>query len=311
MYAERIEKMRAEGLLTDAQAEALLASMSPLAGGGPRRVPRKSSIVTVAAAICIAVALLSLGFVAIYSTGADPAGTEIQDVSQTLNIPGGTGAMNKTLSTLTSTALLLLPLVLIIAAFAWFYNGIVNREERVYEAWSQVESNLQRRADLVPNLVETVSRYMRHERETLTGVVDERGDALNPLADALDRLIADQQRAAGQGGVELDDEAALARLAETQAVLGNSLGNLVAVVESYPNLRSSDQFLSLQAQLEGTENRINVARMEFNESVGAYNSAIRRLPGTLIAGMADFRRKAYFETRDGAGEPVEVDFDRD
>jgi LemA protein len=83
------------------------------------------------------------------------------------------------------------------------------------------------------------------------------------------------------------------------------------VAESYPNLRSGDQFLSLQAQLEGTENRINVARMEFNQSVGDYNSAIRRLPGTLIAGMANFKRKAYFETEDGADAPVRVDLDRD
>lgn len=219
--------------------------------------------------------------------------------------------MSRTLSTLTSTALLLLPLVLIIAAFAWLYNGIVNKEERVYEAWSQVESNLQRRSDLIPNLVETVSRYMRHERETLTDVVEQRADGLNPLSEALDRLIADQQRASEQNGAELDDDAALARLAQAQSVLGGSVRHLVAVAENYPSLRSGDQFLSLQAQLEGTENRINVARMEFNQAVGDYNSAIRRLPGTLIAGMANFRRKAYFETGDGAGAPVQVDFDRD
>jgi LemA protein len=310
MYAERIERMHAEGLLTDAQAEALQASLSPLADRGQRRPPRMSSIVTVIAVICVAGALLALALVA-YTTGADPAGTEIQNVSETLNIPGGTGAMNRTLSTLTSTALLLLPLVLIIAAFAWFYNNIVNKEERVYQAWSQVESNLQRRTDLIPNLVETVSRYMRHERETLTGVIEERADALNPLADAVDRLIADQQRAAEQNGAELDDEDALARMAQAQAGLGGSLRHLVAVVESYPNLRSGDQFLSLQAQLEGTENRINVARMEFNQSVGDYNSAIRRLPGTLIAGMASFKRKAYFETEDGSAAPVKVEFGRD
>ena len=311
MYAERIERMRAEGLLTDAQAEALRASLSPLAESAQRRPPRLPSIATVIAVACIVGALLALALVAIYTTGADPAATEIQDVSETLNIPGGTGAMNRTLSTLTSTALLLLPLVLIIAAFAWFYNSIVNKEERVYQAWSQVESNLQRRTDLIPNLVETVSRYMRHERETLTGVVGERADALNPLADAMDRLIADQQRAAEQSGAELDDEDALARLAQAQTVLGGSLKNLVAVAESYPTLRSGDQFLSLQAQLEGTENRINVARMEFNQSVGDYNSAIRRLPGTLIARMANFKRKAYFETEDGADAPVKVEFDRD
>ncbi|HEY8518458.1 MAG TPA: LemA family protein [Gammaproteobacteria bacterium] len=303
--------MRAEGLLTDEQARALLASMSPLAEGAERRPSRKSALVTAVAVICIVGALLVLVVAAINASGGAPADTEIQNVAEMLNTPGGTGAMNKTLSALTSTALLLLPLLLVIAAFAWLYNGLVNKEERVYEAWSQVESNLQRRADLIPNLVETVSRYMQHERETLAGVVGERAEALDPLADALERVIADQRRAAEQEGVQLDDEATLARLAEGQAVLAGSLRNLVAVAESYPNLRSSDQFLALQAQLEGTENRINVARMEFNQAVGDYNAAIRRMPGTLIAGMADFKRKAYFEARDGADAPVEVNFDRD
>jgi len=309
MYAERIERMRAEGVLTDEQAEALRESLSPLADGARRSPRRASSIVTVMAVTCMVGALVALGLVA-YTTSVDPAGREIQDVSETLNIPGGTGAMNRTLSTLTSTALLLLPLVLIIAAFAWFYNSIVNKEEHVFQAWSQVESNLQRRTDLIPNLVETVSRYMQHERETLTGVIEKRADALNPLADAVAQLIADQQRAAQQNGAELDDEDALSRLAQAQAVVGGSLKNLVAVAERYPDLRSGDQFLSLQAQLEGTENRINVARMEFNQSVGDYNSAIRRLPGTLVAGLANFKRKAYFETKEGADAPVNVDFDR-
>ena len=219
--------------------------------------------------------------------------------------------MNRTFSALTSAALLSLPLILIVAAFAWFYNRIVDKEERVYEAWSQVESNLQRRADLVPNLVEIVSRYMRYERETLTGVTAQRADALNPLADAMNRLITDQQRAAEDAGAAPDDEEALSRLAETQRVLAGSLRSLLAVAESYPNLRSGDQFLALQAQLEGTENRINVARMEFNRSVGDYNSAIRRLPGTLIAGVGDFKRKAYFDAEESASGAPELEFAAD
>jgi LemA protein len=205
--------------------------------------------------------------------------------------------------------LLLLPLILIVGGFGWFYNRIVDKEERVYEAWSQVESNLQRRTDLIPNLVEAVSRYMKHERETLTAIADERGDALNPLEDAMSRLIADQQSAVSQEDAAPDDEQALARLAQAQQMLGGSLKNLIAVAESYPTLRSGDQFLSLQAQLEGTENRINVARMEFNESVGTYNSSIRRLPGTLIAALGDFKRKAYFKTEGDAGDPVDVEFE--
>jgi LemA protein len=298
--------MRAEGLLTEGQAAALQASLTPLAHGFERPARRTAPLMPLVAIVFV-VALLVGGMWAFYSS-APPPGTEIQNVAETLNTPGGTGAMNRTLSLLVSSALLLLPVALVIGGFSWFYNRIVDKEERVYEAWSQVESNLQRRTDLIPNLVETVSRYMRHERETLTAVADERGDALNPLEDAMSRLIADQQSAAMQEGAAPDDQQALARLAQAQQVLGGSLKNLIAVAEAYPTLRSADQFLSLQAQLEGTENRINVARMEFNESVGAYNSSIRRLPGTLIASLSDFKRKAYFETEADADRPVDVEF---
>ena len=305
MYEQRIEKMRAEGLLTEAQAAALQSSLAPLAHAFERPARRSLPLAAIGAAICV-VALL-LGAVLVY-TSAGPVDVEIQNVAETLNTPGGTGAMNRPLSLLVSASLLLLPVILIVGGFSWFYNRIVDREERVYQAWSQVESNLQRRTDLIPNLVETVSRYMRHERDTLTAIADQRGDALNPLEDAMSRLIADQQSAASQEGVAPDDDRALAQLAQAQQVLGGSLKNLIAVAESYPNLRSGDQFLSLQAQLEGSENRINVARMEFNESVGTYNSAIRRLPGSLIAALGDFKRKAYFETEGDGGGPVAVEF---
>ena len=305
MYEQRIERMRAEGLLNEGQAAALQASLTPLAQAFER--PARRALPAAPLIALCALALLSIGAVAIY-TSAGPVDIEIQNVAETLNTPGGTGAMNRTLSLLVSTALLALPVILIVGGFSWFYNRIVDKEERVYEAWSQVESNLQRRTDLIPNLVETVSRYMKHERETLIAIADERGDALNPLEDAMSRVIADQQSAAQQEGAAPDDQQALARLAQAQQALGGSLKNLIAVAESYPNLRSGDQFLSLQAQLEGTENRINVARMEFNESVGAYNSAIRRLPGTLIASLSDFKRKAYFETEGQAGDAVRVGF---
>jgi LemA protein len=246
MYTERIRKMREDGLLDDAQAKALEDSLSPLASAGlrPARSAFAAKLILLA---CVVLALLAVSAIFIYVPEGGAPVAEIQDVRETLNVPGGTGSMNRPLSTLTSVALLLLPLALIIAAFAWFYNGIVEKEERVFEAWSQVESNLQRRADLVPNLVETVSRYMKHERETLAGVTDQRADALNPLADAMDRLIKDQQIATQEKGIALEDENALARLAEAQQTLGGSLKHLIAVAESYPNLRSGDQFLTLQA----------------------------------------------------------------
>jgi LemA protein len=309
MPNERIERMHAEGLLTDEQAAALRSSLSPWSRGEGRRSPRRVARIwpgsaLLGAALLLVVALFVAG-------GTDAPGTmAVEDVSQTLNTTEGTGAMNKTLSNLLSAALLLLPVALIVVAFVWIYNSIVDKEEKVYTAWSQVESNLQRRADLVPNLVETVGRYLRHERETLQGVTEERGAALNPLSAAMNELIATQAAVATPGGdVPLEDEALLAELARAQQALGGSLRNLIAVAESYPNLRSGDQFLSLQAQLEGTENRINVARMGFNDAVGHFNSAIRRMPGSFVAGIGNFNRKAYFQTDDGVEAPVSVAFD--
>jgi LemA protein len=309
MYAERIERLRAEGLLTDEQARALGASLSPLSHGATRPPERTPWVANLIAVLLIAGILTSVTLIVIYASAGSSVGTDIQSVAETLNDPEGTGAMNRTFSTITSAALLSLPVILVIVAFAFYYNRIVDKEERVYEAWSQVESNLQRRTDLIPNLVETVARYLQHERETLSEIVDERTDGLNPLADAMNEVIVGQQQAAAEEGAALDDEAALARLAEAQKALGGNIRHLMVVAENYPNLRAADQFLSLQAQLEGTENRINVARMQFNESVGDYNSAIRRLPGTLIAGMGNFKRKAYFQTSSDASAAVEVAFD--
>ena len=306
MYEQRIERMRAQGLLSEGQAAALQASLDPLTQAFERPRRRVVPLGPLIAAVGV-VLLVLVGAMIIHATSG-AADIEIQNVAETLNTPGGTGAMNRTLSLTVSIALLMLPVILIVGGFSWFYNRIVDKEERVHEAWSQVESNLQRRTDLVPNLIEMVSRYMKHERETLTAVVDARADALNPLEDAMSRVIADQQGVAQQRGAAPDDQQALTRLAQAQQALGGSLKNLIAVAESYPSLRSGDQFLSLQAQLEGTENRINVARMEFNQSVGTYNSAIRRLPGTLIAAMSDFKRKAYFETEGDAGKSSRIEF---
>jgi len=304
MHTEHVDRMRAEGLLTEAQAQALHDSLSPPAadaGESPRRVLPTTAIAAVLGVVALLVPAMML-------FGSAGGGGEIQNVSEMLNVPGGTGAMNNNLSALAGAALLLLPLALILLAFAWLHNGMVDKEERVYVSWSQVESNLQRRTDLIPNLVETVSRYLKHERDTLTGVTDRRAEALDPLAHAMDRLITDA-RVAGPGvEVTLEDEEALARLAQAQQALSGSLGNLVAVAESYPDLRSADQFLALQAQLEGTENRINVSRMEFNTAVGEFNSAIRRLPGSVIAGLGNFRRKAYFQAEAGAEARAALDF---
>jgi LemA protein len=193
------------------------------------------------------------------------------------------------------------------------HNALVAKEEKVFEAWAQTESNFQRRADLIPALVETVSRYAKHESETLTGVTQARAQAATQLSDAMDELIrtqkatADALREAGRGVVE--DEQSLRRLYESQADVGRIMGSIIAVAESYPELRASDQFLELQAQLEGTENRINVSRMRFNDAVRDFNATARQLPWSLAAGLGNFQRKAYFRSAKEASAAPGVNFD--
>lgn len=216
--------------------------------------------------------------------------------------------MNKSFSGILAIALfLIVPLLL----WMWLHNSLVTKEESVFESWAQVESNLERRADLIPALVDTVSRYLRHESDTLTSVTAQRSDA--SLATALEELIAAQKSTAeivGEDGSNIvEDEADLAALFAAQQRVGQRMHSFLAVAESYPQLRSSDQFLELQAQLEGTENRINVARMRFNESVATYNAAIRRLPASLVASAGGFGRKAYFQADAESHDEPDLAFD--
>jgi LemA protein len=154
-----------------------------------------------------------------------------------------------------------------------------------------------------------VSRYLEHERGTLTEVTQERSAALRPLRVALDEVEVAQEDAEQQTAAGPEMQPALARLAAAQAAVDRSLGRLFALAENYPDLRAADQFLELQAQLEGTENRINVARVQFNERVEEFNGAVRQLPGSLLARLGDFRRKAYFQASEGAADAAEVVFD--
>lgn len=209
-----------------------------------------------------------------------------------------------TITTLFLSAFLILTGIVM----AWSWNGLIGKEEAVISAWSQVESNYQRRADLVPNLVKTVSAFAQHERETLTSVTEARGKNLAAISES---LIAAQNKAAKlvEGGKEkLSDEQYMKNVAQAQAMLGTQMRGVFALAENYPTLRSSESFLQLQAQLEGTENRINVARMNFNEEAKEFNSSIRRFPGAILAGFGDFKRKAYFEADDGAEKAVKVEF---
>jgi LemA protein len=194
-------------------------------------------------------------------------------------------------------AVLLAPLV----GTLLLHNHLVAREEAVDAAWAQVESNLQRRADLVPALVETVGRYLRHESETLLAVTQARREALDAALEDLDRAReASGRELSALGDRAPTDAAGLAALAGGDAAMARGVRQVLALAEDYPELRSADQFVELQAQLEGSENRINVSRMRFNDSVRDYNASIRKLPGSLIADARGMVSRPYFRADDGA-----------
>lgn len=171
------------------------------------------------------------------------------------------------------------------------YNMFVQNEETVDGNWAEVETQYQRRADLIPNLVNTVKGYAEFEQETLTGVIEARAKAtaINLNAD------------------DLTPEN-LARFQEAQDQLSGALSRLLVTVERYPDLKANQNFLELQAQLEGTENRIAVARRNFNQSVQSYNATLRTFPNNLFAGWYGFERKGYFEAAAGAENAPTVQF---
>ncbi|MEX2231686.1 MAG: LemA family protein [Cyclobacteriaceae bacterium] len=183
--------------------------------------------------------------------------------------------------------------IILILVFWTFgsYNGLVTKEEGVSNQWANVESQYQRRADLIPNLVNTVKGYADFEQETLTKVIEARSNATSVKIDP----------------TNLTPEK-LQQFQQAQDQLGQSLGRLLIVVERYPDLKANQNFMDLQAQLEGTENRIAVARTRFNESVNGYNSAVRTFPAVLLAGMFGFERKGYFEATEGAQNAPQVAF---
>ena len=182
--------------------------------------------------------------------------------------------------------------VAVVAIFFYAtYNGFVNREEGLKSAWSNVETQYQRRADLIPNLVNTVKGYAAHETQTLNEVTEARARATSI------NLSAD----------DLTPEK-LAEFQQAQALVRSALGRLIAVSESYPDLKANQNFLELQAQLEGTENRIAVARKDFNTAAQQYNVSVRRFPANLVARMFGFGQKPYFESAEGAAAAPQVTF---
>ena len=180
--------------------------------------------------------------------------------------------------------------ILVIGSISSF-NGLVNMEEDVNGQWANVETQYQRRADLIPNLVNTVKGYAAHESETLEAVVNARSKATQITVDASNltpQKLAEYQKAQGD--------------------VSAALGKLLAIQENYPDLKANQNFMELQAQLEGTENRINVARVNFNNAAQQYNAAIRRFPKSMFAGMFGFDKRAYFEAAEGASQAPNVQF---
>lgn len=184
--------------------------------------------------------------------------------------------------------------VIFFACFAWVknsYNRMVIAEEGVSAAWSQVENVYQRRADLIPNLVATVKGYAEHESATLENVIAARSNATRVTIDP-ENLSAEE----------------IGKFSQAQGELSNALGRLLMITENYPDLKANKNFSDLQAQLEGTENRIATERMKFNESARAYNTMIRRFPSNIIASVFGFEKKGYFEAQAGAESAPKVEF---
>ena len=171
------------------------------------------------------------------------------------------------------------------------YNGLVKMDESVSTAWSNVENQYQRRADLIPNLVNTVKGYAAHEKETFEAVVSARSKATQMTVDA-DNLTPEK----------------LQEYQKAQGEIGAALGRLLAITENYPELKANENFKELQAQLEGTENRISVERRNFNEVARTYNTSIRTFPKSILAGIFGFDKRPYFEAEEGANKAPEVKF---
>ena len=190
-----------------------------------------------------------------------------------------------------STWIIIGVIILVVIWAIGINNKMVTMEENVSKAWGNVENVYQRRADLIPNLVNTVKGYAAHETSTFEAVVNARAKATSITVNPED-MTAEQ----------------LKEFQKAQNEVGGALGRLIAISESYPELKANENFKELQAQLEGTENRIAVERHNFNESANGYNTFIRKFPQSIIAGMRGFEKKPYFEAEEGANKAPNVEF---
>lgn len=189
---------------------------------------------------------------------------------------------------------LLVVLGIVALLFFWGmgqYNGLVKSEENVTKSWANVENQYQRRADLIPNLVSTVKGYASHEEGTLTAVIEARAKATQTVIDPTNLT-----------------EENMAKYQAAQSQVSSALSRLLVTVEQYPDLKANQNFLELQAQLEGTENRISVERQRFNADAQGFNTSVRTFPRNIIASMFGFEKKAYFQAEEGSEKAPEVKF---
>ena len=194
-------------------------------------------------------------------------------------------------------AILALIILVVIGVVLWgtgIYNSCVSGEEKVTSSWSQVENVYQRRMELIPNLVETVKGFAKQEKDVFLGVTEARSKVNNI------NLSSDI----------IDDPAKFQQFQNAQGEMSSALSRLMVVVENYPELKSNENFLNLQSQLEGSENRIAVERKRYNEVAMEYNTFIRKVPNSLIAGYYDFKPKEYFKMQEGADTAPKVEFDK-
>ena len=200
------------------------------------------------------------------------------------------------MKTLSKGAIALLVIALVaFGVISWYFstkNSLVSVDESVSTAWSNVENQYQRRADLIPNLVETVKGYAKHEENTFKEVVDARAKATQITVDPTNMTPEKMKE-----------------FQAAQGELGSALGRLIAVSENYPELKANENFKDLQAQLEGTENRINEARRQFNQAVQDYNLKVRQFPSSIVANMAGFTTKTKFEAEAGSEKAPKVSFE--
>ncbi len=207
-------------------------------------------------------------------------------------------------------SLVFISLLLLLSGIMWLYNNLVIKEEATFETWAQVESNYQRRADLIPNMTRTVAKYLRYEKETLATVAGQRSAVMSAddfnAADTANfhRTVGEINEAQIVTTKEIQyiegapsDAIGLEKLQGAQEAIAVAMHRIMALVENYPVLHASEQIETLQAELAGSENRINVARMRYNEAAAKFNAAIRRVPARFVAELAGFERKVYFQAK--------------